>query len=262
MYQIKKLKESSCEKLFNDMNNADLNDNLSKSYSEHKILDFKSLTQGLDRIDGASFDVDDRFFSSYDQLNLNTDGNGTYDFENAKIIFELFNDLSPSDANDERLWTRLTHDHCHKYVVERWMKSSSAKDKKTQIKERFFFRGDSKAARVRNGIARLWWIAYLTVNLNTKDDKEKWALTEAIFESQDFVTSILERDLGTYTNVRSGILEFYLDNKDLFKNEKGKKIQRLVKDINNYGGVSLLALLNKTQVKNIISELMNKVNVK
>ena len=253
--KIKKLKKASCEELYSNLKN-----NLSSvknNYIEHGS-EFIPLSNGMERVESGAYDIDDSFYNHRSgQIILKTDGKGTYDFENAKIIYELFKDMSPMDANDERIWIRLTHDHFHKYIVKRWMTGSrSVKDIRRVITERFFYKGDAQAARVRNGISRLWWIAHLTVNLGEENNEKRWALTKAICESQDFITSILERRLGSYSNVRIGILEFYLENKELFGSSKSKKIQTLLKDINNYGGVSLLSLMEKKEVKELVSELI------
>ena len=127
---------------------------------------------------------------------------------------------------------------------------------KDTIIERFFFTGRSQSARVRNGIARLWWIAYLTVQNEETDEDKKWIYTKAICESQDFITSILERTMGTYPNVRFGVLEYYLENKLAFGSSKSKKIQQILRDLNNYGGVNLLSLMSKSQVKEVCSKLL------
>ena len=139
-------------------------------------------------------------------------------------------------------------------MIKRWMNGSS-KSEKTVV-ERFFYQGISQSSRVRNGIARLWWIAYLTVQDDAVDEDDKWKYTKAIFESQDFVTSILERTMGTYPNVRMGVLEYYLENKPAFGSAKSKKIQQLLRDLNNYGGVTLLPMLSKDDVKTIIADLI------
>ena len=80
--------------------------------------------------------------------------------------------------------------------------------------------------------------------------------TKAICESQDFITSILERKMGTYPNVRIGVLEYYIENKAAFGSSKSKKIQQILRDLNNYGGVNLLPLMSKDQVKKVLSSLM------
>lgn len=249
--KIKKLTEKSTEKLFE---NLEENFEILSSHYHNHTREFESLSDSFCRIDIGGYEIDQNLFDSNNQMKLETDGNGTFDFENAKIIYNAFV-ITPNDANDERLWVRLTHDHCHKYIVNRWMKSGKKKKIDT-IKERFFFKGRSQSARVRNGISRLWWIAHLTVLIDESDETKKWQYTKAIFESQDFVTSILERSMGTYPNVRMGVLEYYIENKSAFGKAKSKKIQQILRDLNNYGGVNLLPLMSKQEIKDIISTLV------
>jgi hypothetical protein len=250
--KIKKLTAESCKLLLQN-----LNENfgeIKSNYLSHD-RDFKSLTLGMGFIDQGSYNIDEKFEGYDSRINLKLDNSGIHDFENAKFIFEAFEGLTPIDANDERLWVRLTHEHCHKYMVERWMKGKEERTLKNII-ERFFLNGSGQQTRVRNGIARLWWIAYLTVQQSEQDEDEKWKYTKVICESQDFITSILERTMGTYPNVRFGVLEFYMENKEAFENAKSKKIQQILRDLNNHGGVTLLPLLSKEEVKSICAKLM------
>ena len=250
--RIRKLTEDSSKTLL--LNLKENFTSLKHHYHEH-TRDFKSLTEKMDLIEKGSYEIDSKYFTYSDfQMKLESDDSGTYDFENSKIVYEVFEGLTPSDANDERLWVRLTHDHCHKYMVKRWM-GGKEKSEKTII-ERFFYTGRAQSSRVRNGIARLWWIAYLTVQKDEKDETEKWKYTNAICESQDFITSILERTMGTYPNVRFGVLEYYMENEKAFGTSKSKKIQQILRDLNNYGGVHLLPLMTKAQVKEVCSQLL------
>lgn len=254
-YKIKKLTQVSCDNLYENFKEGDKN--YMSNYFYHS-KDFVPLTKNLELVSSGSYELDDMYFSTFDfQIKLIEDTSGLHDFENSKIIYEIFKNLTPSDANDERLWVRLTHDHCHKYVIKRWMTASNGKEKsKDVIKDRFFFKGRSQNARIRNGISRLWWIAFLTIQPEATSEQEKWKYTKAICESQDFITSILERTMGTYPNVRFGVLEYYIENKENFGNAKSKKIQQLLRDLNNYGGVNLLPLMSKEDVKSIINKLI------
>ena len=249
--RIKKLNEESSKQLLQNIKEH-FND-IKNHYIKHDF-EFIPLTKSMKFIEMGSYEINDKFFTWDNQFNLKSDSTGIYDFENAKLIFEAFDGLTPSDANDERLWIRLTHDHCHKYMVDRWMKGKDRSEK--NIIERYFFIGSGQQARVRNGIARLWWIAYLTVQKDEIDEDRKWRYTKTIFESQDFITSILERTMGTYSNVRFGILDYYLENREAFGTSKSKNIQKILRDLNNYGGVSLLPLMSKDQVIEICSRLL------
>jgi hypothetical protein len=249
---IKKLTSSSCDRLSENLKSNF--DESSSLYHNHDSNNFVSLCSDLPKIENPFYSVGDEYCIN-GQINLLADENNIYDFENAVKIYSIFNpQLSPFEANDERLWVRLTHDQCHKYMVKRWMTKSLKSDK--VIEERFFFKGRSQSARVRNGISRLWWIAHLTVQNEEENFDNKWKFTKALCESQDFITSLFERSIGSYENIRFGVLEFYLENPELFAIEKSKKIQKILRDLNNYGGVSLLSLMSKEEIKQILSTFM------
>ena len=247
---IKKLTQKSCDKLFGNLR---LNfDQISDLYRNHNSNNVNLLCGDLEKVNGQSFTIDDNLMIN-NQLNLKADENGIYDFENAKTLYQMFNPpLTPFEANDERLWVRLTHDQGHKYMIKRWM---NKKEKGQRvIEERFFFTGRSQSARIRNGISRLWWLAHLTVQPDEEIEENKWKFTETVCESQDLITSLFERSIGSYENIRFGVLEFYLENRAYFENERSLKIKKMMRDLNNYGGVSLLSLLSKDEVKAILEE--------
>ena len=47
-------------------------------------------------------------------------GSDLKDLENAKIVHAAFPNLTPLQARDPRLWTRLTHVECWSYMRKRW----------------------------------------------------------------------------------------------------------------------------------------------
>jgi hypothetical protein len=125
--------------------------------------------------------------------------------------------------------------------------------KKDSVIDRFFYEGNSIVARSRNAISRLWWTAHLTVNNNTESEEIKWALTKIIFSTQDIQVSLLERKLGLYENIRTPFLEFYEENKLVINS---KKIQQIIRELNNYGGVISLTELSSDEVKSLIQKFI------
>jgi hypothetical protein len=159
-YKIKKLTQVSCDNLYENFKEGDKN--YMSNYFYHS-KDFVPLTKNLELVSSGSYELDDMYFSTFDfQIKLIEDTSGLHDFENSKIIYEIFKNLTPSDANDERLWVRLTHDHCHKYVIKRWMTASNGKEKsKDVIKDRFFFKGRSQNYIIIFLFSRLLWIDFI-----------------------------------------------------------------------------------------------------
>jgi hypothetical protein len=203
---------------------------------------FNFINDNIEIVSSGSYEIGN--------ITLIDDTNGFYDFDNAKIIYTAFSNLTPTEANDERLWVTLTHHYFHKYCVTRWMNQESKKD---SVIDRFFYEGNSLVARSRNAISRLWWTAYLTINKDTDNEDLKWALTKTIFSSQDIQVSLLERKLGLYENIRTPFLEFYQENKEVINS---KKIQQIIRELNNYGGVISLTELTSDEVKNLIQSFI------
>lgn len=203
---------------------------------------FNFINDNIEIISSGSYEIGN--------ITLIDDTNGSYDFDNAKIIYTAFSNLTPTEANDERFWVTLTHHYFHKYCVTRWMNQESKKD---SVIDRFFYEGNSLVARSRNAISRLWWTAYLTINNDTDNEDLKWALTKTIFSTQDIQVSLLERKLGLYENIRTPFLEFYQENKEIVNS---KMIQKIIRELNNYGGVISLTELSNEDVKTLIQSFI------
>lgn len=171
------------------------------------------------------------------------------DFENSKRIFEWLDNLSIGDANDPRFWTTLTHLYYEQYTRIRWKI-----DKKTTnetIKQRYFYSGGGLQARLRNSISRLWWIAKLTAR---EDLQDKYVYTEIVWSSQDLMQNLFERSLGTYSQIKFGMLRFYLEKKGMFDT---KQFRVFYKEINALGAMSPLGLLTEDEVFNFLSKVEN-----
>ena len=103
------------------------------------------------------------------------DGRDLKDLENAKIVHRAFPELTPLQARDPRLWTRLTHVECWDYMRKRWDvdRVVGADSRKEEfLRWRYFLRRHESRALLRNGIARLWWYAHLTHDRNRADPYE------------------------------------------------------------------------------------------
>ncbi len=240
MEKIYKITQSSLDILQRKI--KDDFDNIKNRYIDKAQKPFVPLIDGIALLEGH-YEIPSGF-------KLIEDKDGKYDFENSKLIYSAFDMLTPSDADDARLWVYLTHVTYYDYVKGRWTSKSTNGD---VILDRFFYRGTSRGTRTKNAVSRLWWTAHLTVRKNETDEAKKWELTRAIFSNQDLQVSLLERAMGSYENVLFGFLEFYLANKTKLN---GKKIQMLARDLNNSGGVYLLALLSKDEVMKKLENLL------
>ena len=110
-------------------------------------------------------------------------GGNKKDAENARKLFEYLPNLTRSQARDERLWVTLAHTTFWPYMQVRWPTP------KHKVKDLWFY--GPKAPTLRQGLARLWWSAYLTRAPWTKDDDlkqyrdvDEWKYLNILFRNQ------------------------------------------------------------------------------
>lgn len=177
--------------------------------------------------------------------NLVLSPNSEKDSENSIKIFEALKNIDLVQANDRRLWTTLTHTVFFKYSKERWASDENSNKK---IIRRFHFEGTSLEARMRNSISRLWWAAKISIDETRKDPYE---LTRLLWNKQDIYQNLVERSYGTYSSVVKGFLEFYSENNFLKENQ----LRRLFTALNSIGGVKVLSVHSKEEIKSVLSDL-------
>lgn len=185
------------------------------------------------------------------------DEDGLKDLENTKIVFSAFPTLTPLQARDPRLWTRLTHMECWKYMRKRWDVSRQTGDdakKQRYVLEHYFVRQNQSRMLLRNGIARLWWYGYLTHDPKRADPFE---LTEVLLSYLDIAQQVLERNMGRAESVRVGFLDFLRGNMEKLgtsSEQRRRRIREFAKSLNLRGGAMLLDCLTPDGVQSILGE--------
>lgn len=175
-----------------------------------------------------------------------------YDIENSILLHKALSKLTPLQARDPRLWTRLSHVEYWGYMRKRWQVeryiASGEKKAEGRILERYFILQSQGRSLIRNGISRLWWSAYLSHNSTRENPYE---LTHVLMSTLDITQSLLERSIGRAPNILHGFLEFLNRHKDELLsggNENRLRIRHLAKFLNMYGGVSVLDYLSDAQI--------------
>lgn len=176
-------------------------------------------------------------------VNLKMSSKPSDDFENAKVFFEAYKDMSPIIASQETIWAYLTHVEYFDYVKERWGVSLDT-SAGTMI-DHFFVRSMLKITR--NGLARLWWSVYITYDKNSEDP---YHLTKIFFANTQIVLSMSESVLFTCKPLTQGVLEFFEEHPDV-KTSKAN-IEEIMEYFNALGGVRNLAFDSKEFIKHTI----------
>ena len=185
------------------------------------------------------------------RLNLPTDKDH-FDFENSKIIFECYKELNPVMATDSRMWTYLAHVDYWEYMRGRWpledLTPKFEEKPADYVLEHWFLKSPAPTWLMRNGISRLWWVSYLTYDENRDDPYE---LTQEAFSMLDYTRHLLTETQGRYRDFRHAILEFVINNKELFSKYKEARVRFLMRKVNYLGGYKIYGNLSKKELEQI-----------
>lgn len=175
------------------------------------------------------------------------------DLASSIAIYEAFDDLTPLQASDERLWTYLSHKDLFNYLQNRWNGKITSK----YVIDHWFVNGASQNNLLADNLSGMWWAVYLTIDENRSD---KYELTKILFRQRDFAF----RTLGTYRLGRhkeavKGILEFISENERLFSNRFETKTREITSFLNKYGGTKPIPFFKKKEIKNLLKTHIKKI---
>jgi hypothetical protein len=184
------------------------------------------------------------------------------DIENAIRVHKALPHLTPLQARDPRLWTRLTHVEGWHYMRKRWPVERHMKNEGRAtrfIESRYFVTQAQSRALLRNGIARLWWTAKVSHDAARDNPYE---LVAVLLSTLDITQQILERGIGRAPAVLIGFLEFLNRNRELLLtggDENRIRIRKLAKFLNMHGGVCILDSLRQPQVMALLETELARI---
>lgn len=172
-----------------------------------------------------------------DDLLSKLDPTPSGDITSAIAIYEAFEKISPVFAQQDDLWTYLSHVDLFEYVKERWgIPSDASEEEKINHIEHHWFR--DKFQFLRTTFAGFWWNVHLTISPELED---KYELTRYLFRNTEFRTSSFgELPLIRYEGAMKGILTFVRDNESIFSsgfNAKARYIRHLFNIIGGYKNI-------------------------
>jgi hypothetical protein len=189
------------------------------------------------------------------------DGEDLKDLENAIRLHKALRLLTPLQARNPRLWSRIAHVDGWSYMRERWHLERAGEDVDKGarfVSSRYFVAQNDSRSLLRNGIARLWWTAHMSYDPERNNPYE---LTSVLLSTLDITQQILERNMGRAPAILTGFLECLLQNKDLLLtggDQNRARIRQLAKFLNMYGGVCLLDCLAKTTIIGLLNKELER----
>lgn len=111
------------------------------------------------------------------------------DCRNSKIVGESLAQLTPSLANEERVWARLAHVEAIAYCRARWLPKQRTTNSESLVRAHFF--GSTQTGlRDDHALSRLWWNYHIAKNCAPNDISGALSL---ILTTADVRSNFVER---------------------------------------------------------------------
>lgn len=169
------------------------------------------------------------------------------DLKNSRIVWQALSKLTPSEANEEQIWVRLSHLEGFEYAKARWLNLESSEDVQIASIKKHFFASGRTGIRDDHALSRLWWNASIA-NLAYPENPSR--ALELILKSADIRSAIVERP---WVSVRQpllhGILAVLDSNEDSMTEAK---FRDFIKEINRRGAGIVFEAMNLTEVDTFV----------
>ncbi len=220
-------------------------------------------------LSGQIREVKDLFVREEDFLNLVAKSGGQYDAFNANIVYAAFENMSPNQAYDERIWVAATHTFGLDFTRNRWL--SQKQDKETNlksIKAHFFARVDgSRGIHRNNAFSSLWWWAHVISRSGNADFARR---LEVFLTYTDLRANIMERPVSSRTpQVFDAIIKCVIKKIEAEPGTKFFSRQRIsgeippyrqwMMQINRLGGRKLLNAQSVDELVNHFEKFMTQI---
>jgi hypothetical protein len=179
----------------------------------------------------------------------------TKQFPNAVKLYEALR-ITPFQASDPRLWSYLALVTFRDYMGKKRPLEAVKKNHGSYILTHYVCPGSSIRNLLLHDIALLWWIPYLTAS---KEGDSKYQLTAEVFSNLDYTRHLLPGTQGRAVSVRHAVLEFVVENPDLFSEFKESRIRFIMRRLNMDAGYQLFPMLSKDEVKATISGMRAQI---
>jgi hypothetical protein len=161
-----------------------------------------------------------------------SDNRAETDLRDTLVMAEVLKDLSPSLANEERIWARLSHVEGFAYSQRRWLRAEADDVTLAKAVEIHFFARTQTRLRDDHALSRLWWNAHVARHCYPHDVERG---LELLLTSADVRSNLVERIWLTGRRKLAGGVFRAMDS-DPFVLEAEGNFRTFMKSLNRLGG--------------------------
>ena len=171
------------------------------------------------------------------------------DLANSKIVGKALENLTPSLANEERIWVRLSHLEAFEYSRIRWLTGKKGEDLVSAI-ETHFFAPTQTIIRDDHALSRLWW-NYHIAQTCMPDNTDK--ALELILKTADIRSNFVERIwMSSRRNIAGAVLRA-IDTRGWITDAE-RNFREFMKVLNRQGGGIVFEALSESEADAFVEE--------
>jgi hypothetical protein len=199
---------------------------------------------------GLGVEYDDALLATMDR---STPRNvATIDMANSRIVGRALANLSPTLANEERIWVRLTHVEAFAYSRDRWIGAAGDAAIPKLVEDHFFASGQTRI-RDDNAMSRLWWNYQIARTCNPDNPDEALGL---ILKTADIRSNFVERIwMTSRRNIASAVLG--LMKSEPWVTEAEQNFRRFMRSLNKLGGGIVFEVLDAGDIDRFLKDCVS-----
>lgn len=177
------------------------------------------------------------------------------DRKNSIIVGESLVNLSPSLANEELIWARLSHLEALDYSKARWLPANADDSSLVSAVETHFFAPTQTAIRDDHSLSRLWWNYHIArVSMPHEVDRALGLL----MKTADIRSNFVERIWMSSRRTIAGAILRAMDARPQITATEGR-FRAFMKVVNRQGGGIVFEALNDSETDAFVLECCDRV---
>jgi hypothetical protein len=171
------------------------------------------------------------------------------DLANSKIVGKALERLTPTLANEERIWVRLSHIDAFDYVCARWLVPAND-DTLLNLIEKHFFASTQTRIRDDHALSRLWW-NYEIAKTCSPDNVD--SALELILKTTDIRSNFVERIwMTSRRSIASAVLNAM--QSDPWITSLEQNFREFMKSLNRLGGGIVFEALAESETEAFVRD--------
>ncbi|MGD1886598.1 MAG: DUF6339 family protein [Cohaesibacteraceae bacterium] len=177
------------------------------------------------------------------------------DRKNSLIVGQALAELTPSLANEELVWVRISHLDCFEYSKARWLSETDEDEALVASIHAHLFAPTQTTIRDDHAVSRLWWNYHIARSCMPDDVEKALGL---ILKTADIRSNFVERIwMSSRERIAGAILRAIDDRAEITATESS--FRTFMKIINRYGGGIVFEALSEAEADKFVGECCDRV---